>query len=387
MSPRHSLLGTLAGAALALAALGLVACGTTDSGGNPGGNTDGGTKKDSGWTWDYGDASVYIPDGGELCPDCEQDAGACAANTTKAKELPLDIYIMLDQSSSMSDVAGTSTKWDTVASAPQTFLSQPLVDVSVGIQFFGLPIDAAGDDSCTASDYATPSVEIAPLPGVFNAIKSAVQAHGPSTATPTAPALQGAINHAKSWGGFHPQHVTIVIFATDGDPTECSPQDIPSIQQIAAAGVAGTPKILTFVIGVGSSLSNLNAIASSGGTTQAFLADTSSSTMQSDLVQALNQIRGAALGCSYQIPDPGDAGVIDFTQVNVQYTPGSGGPAQAIPQAPDQASCPPNADAWYYDNATAPTKILLCPYTCNRITPDSSGQVDILTGCKTQVIG
>jgi hypothetical protein len=104
-------------------------------------------------------------------------------------------------------------------------------------------------------------------------------------------------------------------------------------------------------------------------------------------VQALNQIRGAALGCSYQIPDPGDAGVIDFTQVNVQYTPGSGGPAQAIPQAPDQASCPPNADAWYYDNATAPTKILLCPYTCNRITPDSSGQVDILLGCQTQIIG
>jgi hypothetical protein len=423
MNSHCSRVGSLTLVGLGVLAFGLVACGpTADNGGGGGGNKDGGTR--DGWSWNYGDASVYIPDGGELCPDCEQDAGACAANTTKAQELPLDIYVMLDQSGSMADPVSGGTKWTAVTGALEAFLQQPLTDVSVGIQFFGVApaggvscntnpcnsnsdcpgsgcgpctydsyygmsfcAGAAGDtDSCNAADYANPAVEIAPLPGVYNAIKTAIDAHGPTTLTPTSAALQGAVNHAKSWSGFHPQHVTIVIFATDGDPTECDPQDMPSIDAIAAAGFNGTPKIRTYVIGVGTSLSNLNGIANAGGTTSAFMVDTGGN-VQQQFLQAMNQIRGAALGCTYQIPDTGDAGAPDFTKVNVQYTPGTGGAAQGIPMAPSQASCPPNGDAWYYDNASAPTKIILCPYTCNRITPDSSGQVDILLGCQTQIIG
>src|ERR1700712_1767425 len=40
------------------------------------------------------------------------DAPACATSIVKADKIPLDLYIMLDQSSSMSDaVNGGGTKW------------------------------------------------------------------------------------------------------------------------------------------------------------------------------------------------------------------------------------------------------------------------------------
>src|SRR4029078_11744139 len=62
------------------------------------------------------------------------------------QELPLDIYIMLDQSGSMLDtVAGGGTKWDAVTSALKSFLQQPgLGGISVGIQYFGVPPGGGG---------------------------------------------------------------------------------------------------------------------------------------------------------------------------------------------------------------------------------------------------
>jgi len=41
------------------------------------------------------------------------------------------------------------------------------------------------------------------------------------TMTPTVPALQGAINYAKAYAPQHLDRKTIVVFATDGMPTEC----------------------------------------------------------------------------------------------------------------------------------------------------------------------
>src|SRR5262249_15221272 len=147
-----------------------------------------------------------------------------------------------------------------------------------------------------SADYSSAAVEIAPLPGVAAEITGSYAHRAPTTGTPTAPALQGAINHAKAWESMHMDHVTVVVFASDGEPSECLPfadksgigsaSDPPgtytdplthtaqSIASIAADGAQGTPKILTFVIGVGKSVSSLNTIATAGGTTSAFIVDT-----------------------------------------------------------------------------------------------------------------
>jgi hypothetical protein len=324
---------------------------------------------------------------------------------------------MLDQSQSMSEtVGGGGTKWAAITAALNAFVSTPQQGVSVGLQYFGLPPGSSGGgcvagtpcqtsadcngghcrssgvcscgtsgggDSCSAADYAKPDVEIAPLPGVATQISSSIAQHSPSTSTPTAPALQGAIQHASTWSTAHPGDVTIVVFATDGDPTECTPQDIPSISQIAANGASANPKILTFVIGVGSSTSNLNAIAQGGGTGSAFIVDTTQNVNQ-QFLDALNKIRGAALGCNYVIPVP-SSGQANFDQVNVQYKPSNGGPTQIFPRVTDKSACPANGNAWYYDNNTAPKQIVLCNSTCASILGDKAGEVDVLIGCATVV--
>jgi hypothetical protein len=373
---------------VALVALGLASCGPTNSGGasGGGGDGDGGRGKSDGSSSNYGDGGGGGGGGGDAGdPDNTKDSGPCAADTVKAQQLPLDMYIMLDQSPSMAEaVSGGQTKWQAVTTALASFLNQSgLTGFSVGLQYFPL-----NNDSCNAADYATPAVAIASLPGVATAIGQSLASasHGPGNGgdlTPTSAALQGAENYARAWAQAHTDHVTIVVFATDGQPTECD-QTPANIYNIAKTAATGMPKVLTFVIGVLGAVDDpavLNGIAQNGGTTQPFIVNTTSNVAQQFLA-ALNAIRGAALGCTYKIPSP-DGGTPDYHKVNVQYTPGSGGSPQLIPQVTDQAHCPASGDAWYYDNPSAPTQILLCDSTCNKVKADSTGEVDVLLGCTT----
>ncbi len=348
-------------------------------------------------------------DAGDQPDGSVTDASACAAESTKAEQLPLDMYIMLDQSGSMSDSVSGGSKWDTVKSAFKAFVSQPgTAGIGVGIQYFPLQPSgstcsptcaveadcngfgpcifgicfscAAAGDSCNAADYAKPDVEIAPLPGVQAAFNTSIDKHGPTGGTPTSAALQGAIDHAKAWGIQNPNHVVIDVLATDGEPSGCD-EDLNHINAIAAQGVNGSPKILTFVIGVGSSLTALNGIAAAGGTGQAFIVDTNQNVNQ-QFLEALNKIRGAVLSCSYLIPKP-TMGKPNFNSVNVQYSPGGGGAPVVLPKVKDKASCPAAGNAWFYDDNAAPKQILLCDATCNTVSADSKGQIDILLGCAT----
>ena len=87
---------------------------------------------------DFGEGG---PDGG--------GGSACAAETIKAQMIPLDLFIMLDQSNSMTDAVAGGTKWTTVTSALNTFVQQPGLDgVSVGLGYFALPQSSGG--TCSA---------------------------------------------------------------------------------------------------------------------------------------------------------------------------------------------------------------------------------------------
>jgi hypothetical protein len=309
---------------------------------------------------------------------------SCASDSVTAMSTPLDMYIMLDQSGSMTDpVASGGDKWSAVTTAIGTFVQQPnLNGISVGIQYFALEPDGV-DDSCTASDYATPEVEIAALPGVASQIVSSMAGHQPLTGTPTSAALQGAVNHASSWASSHAGDTVVVVLATDGDPDECD-SNLTDIDNIAKAGATGTPKILTFVIGVGPDLSNLNGIAAGGGTGSAFVVGTSSGNTNAQFLAALNAIRGTALGCTYTIPVP-SSGSANYQEVNIIYTPGGGGSPQTIPYVMSAAQCPASGNAWYYDNPSAPTEIILCSSTCGTIEADATGSVGITLGCQTVI--
>lgn len=245
-------------------------------------------------------------------------------------------------------------------------------------------------DSCTASDYSNPAVPIAVLPGAAGAISSALAAKSPNGNTPTSAALQGAIDQAKTYANANPGHTVVVVFATDGLPTECD-TTISDITAIAAAGLSGSPSIETFVIGVfaaneqSTATPNLDAIAKAGGSGQAFIVTSNSSTEQAFLA-ALNQIRTQALPCEFFLPKP-DGGIPDYDKVNVVFTAGNQN-VTVIPYVGSAANCDPQNGGWYYDvdpNQGTPQKTLLCPASCTMVHADALGRIDIVQGCQTVV--
>jgi Mg-chelatase subunit ChlD len=82
---------------------------------------------------------------------------SCLAETTMAEPAPLDIYVMLDISGSMLDVAGGGQqKWAAVKSAISAFLTDPAsAGINVGIQYFpqrkpSVPATCTANDQCGA---------------------------------------------------------------------------------------------------------------------------------------------------------------------------------------------------------------------------------------------
>ena len=359
---------------------------------------------------DGGDASGFEPDssdttdpgpgdgagfdlgpGGDGAPP--SDDSSCAATSSTATLIPLDLFIMLDQSGSMKETTSTGvTKWDAVKSAFKTFIADPgSAGLGVGIQYFGLPTSGSWlpslGSSCNVADYAKAEVEIAPLPGVGAAINTSLNAHSPSTDTPTAPALQGAIQHAQAWQAAHPTHVVVVVFGTDGLPSACKPTDIPSIAAFAATAYAGKPPIRTYVIGVLSDKdlaagadANLNQISKAGNGADAFIVKTAAD-VTATFIAALKKIRGTALACEYEVPTGAGA---DYKKVNVSVT--LGGKSSIIPYVGDKSKCDPVKGGWYYDidpSLGKPKKILMCDATCKALQSDSTGKIDIQVGCAT----
>lgn len=94
-------------------------------------------------------------------------------------------------------------------------------------------------------------------------------------------------------------------------------------------------------------------------------------------------VQSSQLSCDYDIPPPPQGQMLDPSKVNVNYTP-SGQPVTPILYVASPGDCG-NKGGWYYDNPGAPTKIIMCPTTCNVLKGDSTGKVDVLFGCETVI--
>lgn len=241
---------------------------------------------------------------------------------------------------------------------------------------------------CDVDAYATPAVPIATLPGAAAALVASINGQDPTGRTPTGPALAGAVTHARDWAAQNPTHAVVVVMATDGLPTECTPLTIPNVAGIAAEGAALDPSIRTFVIGVfgpedADAPGNLDAIAEAGDTDSAYIVDTGGDVSQ-QFYDALDEIRSTGLSCEFRIPEPQTGDKLDYGYVNVEFTDSSGTTTRLL-KVSDESACDPSMGGWYYDDEAAPSRIVVCPSSCTTLETSAGGSVQIQLGCITEV--
>jgi hypothetical protein len=246
---------------------------------------------------------------------------------------------------------------------------------------------------CDTASYATPAEPIAALPDAASALVASIEAQVPfdGSPTPTGPALSGAILEAGSWAKAHPDRQVVAVLATDGIPSECSPVATADVAKLAANGLAASPKISTFTIGVFAAAdvaqgqATLDAIAQAGGTQSAFVIDTSND-VASQFRAALENIRSTQLGCDFEIPPAKSGQGLDYSLVNVEFKTGKKSSTLLYVGSVDQ--CDPLKGGWYYDTdptVADPSKIEVCPTTCATFRAATNASVSVAVGCQTVV--
>jgi hypothetical protein len=241
-----------------------VACGS-DGDVTPGGS--------SGSSGSSGDQSSGILGGAGDGGDPNADGGGNNPGDCKA---PVDMYIMLDRSKSMSNdqnqdgnIGETGTKWERAITALSGYFhSDASKDQAAALQFF--PLDTHSSALCTTgAQYdkarlpnADPFYTTLPSPSFDKTLNDEKPSNGAGE-TPTEAAINGMTRFTAA--NRRPGRVTIGILITDGDPRGCN-TDRDELSDMLKAHYDAT-KIRTYVIGMqGASFDNLERIAEGGGT-------------------------------------------------------------------------------------------------------------------------
>jgi hypothetical protein len=333
-----------------------------------------------------GGASTIIVDPGSM----GGAATTCGSDTHEAMTVPLALFVLLDQSGSMT-IDGN--RWAPTTTALKAFIAGPsLAGVGVGLQYFPLGATVTSDPKiCIAANYASADVSLSDLPANGAALTGSIDKHFFTAAmgndpahwgTPTYPALQGSYEYLRTYLTANPTRRGVLLLATDGLPSKLCMGDTPAeIATLIASQLTMTPPIQTYVIGIGK-ITTLDTWAMAGGTGQAFVVDGTGATTQADLTRALDQIRVSTIPCDYAIPAPAD-GSVDPNKVNVRVTL----PMQSATDlfnVANASACAAGVQTWYYDNPSAPTRVVMCPSACDALHQQGA-KIELVFGCATEV--
>jgi len=307
-------------------------------------------------------------------PDGQADADAgCLELPVEAA--PVDLYFMFDVSGSM---AGTNIT--DLHSGFADFANDPeSAGLGAAAQRFPIPLgNDPYDATCDQNAYAKPTVPWGPLPNA--ALVAWVEALEADGYTPTVPALTGAVRACDDRLATNPTHKCAVVLVTDGRPEgNCPPTnedaEAPLGQVAASAWAAGIPVYAIGLPGLDyTGETVLNTIAEQGGTGSPILIEAMS--VSQKFSGALADIREAVPGCEYLMPSLPTG--VDPSSVKVSYS-STMSAEEVLPQVTDDASCA--GDGWYFDDNASPSRILLCPFTCDKMQNDDGSKVTFSVGC------
>jgi hypothetical protein len=360
----------------------------------------------------YSDASVQHVADDPLTAD-----SACAASALKAEQVvveeqvevqvqvavqvpkPVNLFVMLDRSASMA-----SSLWSPAVSALKQFIHDDMSQgMDMAIQYF-----PSSGGSCNGNGYSTPAVAMGTLPAHATALESSINGQDPNGfGTPIEGALRGVTEYCKSFQTSHPNESCIGVVVTDGKPEfDGCEHDDAKLAKIAGDAWSNA-KVRTFAVGLsGADFGLLDKIAQAGGAADC---DTNSARFACDvsagadkLSTALSRIRDTVtvvetqthtethtetqqrpLDCEWLMPAAGSGKTLDLDKVNVKISGGTGA-ALNLGRVPSAAAC--TAGAWYYDNPSAPTRLIACPESCTSIKSGGYTEVSVLLGCQTLIL-
>ncbi len=92
-------------------------------------------------------------------------------------------------------------------------------------------------------------------------------------------------------------------------------------------------------------------------------------------------VESAHMNCEWEIPEPPDGETLDPDLVNVEYI-SSDNRSTFIGRVFSADDCEEVDHGWYYDDPENPTKVLVCPQTCEWIQGDVGAEMKIHFGCE-----
>lgn len=332
-----------------------------------------------------GDGKALVEDG-----TCESlvVGGSCEGAVYEGEAVPLDLYLMFDQSGSMSTVVEKSTgttRMEVVRKAVRAFLQdRESIGMGAGIGYFGH--QPLGDTTCDVAEYKTPDVGIAALPEAEQALLDSLAARKPTGETPTGSAIRGACDYVANYRLKSPGRNPAILLVTDGEPKAPLSEEVcaPTLDDAVAAAEEcfREQNVRVYVLGVGPLLTNLRVIAEAGGTEKAYLADLDNAQQVLDAFRAVRY--AAQLPCDLELSESATQGDgVDTSDSTVAYLD-TDCAYQAVSKVSSQNACE-GKPGWYFDDPDAPTTIHLCDVTCGDVK-SRGRQLFYSLGCPLEVV-
>jgi hypothetical protein len=358
----------------------------------------------------------------------------CATTGAEATLKTVNMYLIIDKSGSMGFAGNGTTntctvsggvcncdansRWTGAKNALSAFIQSGSVDsMNLSLEMYPHNAVTGVHDGCgwmNGSGYATDCSAsycqnaYTPLGSLGStthelSLLAALSGTCPFGGTPTYPAMDGTIDAAVAGRIAKPEEVHVAVLVSDGEPTSCNPSapyvygnttagDRTAMINLAADAFAQftTNPVRTYTIGIGNNQFKagdvaydlLNSIAAQGGGGSIIKVDTTnSSTVETQLLNALLGIASNSVTCEFTLPD---LSTYNPNDVTVLYSPGpdtNGKERDAVvfnPSTTGTGGCD-----WYYDNQTNPTKITLCTTACATVTSDPLASIEVLLGCPT----
>jgi hypothetical protein len=365
----------------------------------------------------FDDANLDDDQGGfaQTAPYVNVPSGAstCATAETEAKRTPVYMLVLLDGSGSMNDAPTEADPRDKNRQHGRKWLAAREALLSFVDQRAAIHDDtfAVGLFLFSSTEVKDPMFMDVPIKLVDAAQADALRARMlppqlPSGTSPLLATFEGQLPIARGFTPHAPllgDGKRVMVVVTDGVP-DGGGADQDALLELASAAYAGTPQVTTFAVGVGDPSAPetgydetfMSRLAVAGGAPasdctpgwdvtsppsarpchlQVTPGTKTAAQIQSELLAAIDSIRGMVTSCELAIGAPPGSGPIDPAKVNVVFTDGAG-KETTLSKDP--------FEGWSYDDEGTPKKVVLNGAACAALKSDPKSRVYIVLGCKTK---